>query len=131
MSLPKLESFLMIKSATILFLGLLMACTSQTEKRRLFSSSELKTVNDKPAFLKVHLKDGRLYVFSHWRVDENNQTLTGEGYVYDASRQKSESGRFSTNLDSIAICETNATQSNPAIAAMAIVTGASLSLTIY
>ncbi len=117
-------------------LGILLSlfapgCESYVLKRRLVHSPPVAFTGKRPTFLKAHLRNGEVYVFSEWRVDETRGIVWGIGDRFDANRVKLSSGQLSVELDSVAIFETNSTDTSPAVAALTVVTGASLALTVF
>jgi len=76
------------------------------------------------------MKDGRLYVWSTWRVDEETGVVSGDGNRLEVDRIHAATGFFRVPIADVALFETNAPpRASPMIAPMAIVTGASLALT--
>jgi hypothetical protein len=59
-------------------------------------------------YLKVHMRDGQLYVLRSWQLNEERSVLTGRGARYDRERvAKGTSKAYSIALDSIALLEAN------------------------
>jgi hypothetical protein len=93
-----------------------------TETRRL-------DVNASP-ILKAHMKDGRLYVFASWSVNEQTRVVSGAGRLLDVSRQHEQAGPFVVAIADVALFETNVPpRTSPALAPLAVVTGVSLGVT--
>jgi hypothetical protein len=92
---------------------MLSACQSNKYvfRKTYQSSNELIHNNvNKPNqhFLKVHMKNGDLYVFQKtWEIDENSNYINGFGQRFDYNRKPIDAGSFSIPIDSIAIFETN------------------------
>jgi hypothetical protein len=76
------------------------------------------------------MQDGRLYVLSQWQVGPAGRTVAGSGELLDQNRRVIQSGEFSVDIDSVAVFETNIVQTSPAVAALAVISGASVALTI-
>jgi len=57
--------------------------------------------------IKVHMKDGSLYILNSWKVDENKRILKGNGTYYSIDRTISNVNNFEIPIDSIAIIESN------------------------
>ncbi|HEV7555015.1 MAG TPA: hypothetical protein VGO00_06170, partial [Kofleriaceae bacterium] len=88
-------------------------------------SARLDTIDHKAPFLKVHMRDGDLFVLSSWTVDEQQQVLIGRGDQLGADRVAVPSSPNRTiPLADVALFETNTIVTSPSVAAMAIVTGA-------
>lgn len=58
-------------------------------------------------FLKVHYKNGNVAVYKKWVLSEDEISLYGDGKLFDARRTLVEDGKISTDLNQIAIIETN------------------------
>lgn len=59
-------------------------------------------------FLKAHMKNGDLYVFTNaWRFNAEQDNVEGYAQKYDFNRKALDNGNFSLPVDSIAILETN------------------------
>lgn len=98
--------------------------------RGLLPPAELGRVRaeDSP-YLKAHMKDGRLYVLSKWTADGG--AVKGTGQLVEVDRIHSRSGVFEVHFADVALFETNApVRTSPALAAMLVVTGASIAVTV-
>jgi hypothetical protein len=89
------------------------------------------TLDHRSPFLKVHLRDGSLLVLSNWEVDPEERACRGSGTRFDLERRAAPSGPLSVPLDSVAVFETNVVGIAPAVAALTVLSGASLALTVY
>lgn len=107
-------------------LALQLACVRHIERT---VTPELVTVDHKAPFLKVHMKSGDLFVLSEWKADEQHRRVTGRGDQLGADRAVVKSGPHDIAMADVALYETNAIVTSPSIAAIAIVTGASLAVT--
>ena len=106
------------------------ACTKRVD-RAVVEPTALATVDHKAPFLKVHMRDGSLYVLSAWVANESARLVTGTGTRYAADRKALPETSHSVALDSVALFETNVTRSSPSVGALAIVTALSASVTVY
>ena len=88
--------------AVVLQLG----CAS-TVHRTLKKPEEARTLDRKSKFLKVHMRDGGLYVLGDWQVDESKGQLVGSGAFYNANRKQVSSGNQVIALAEVALLETN------------------------
>lgn len=116
----------------ILLLALGASCAQQPPlARQLVAPGEATRINPrKSPVLKAHLKDGRVFVFSRWVVNEQARVVTGFGQVLDIARRAGPSGTLDVPLDAVALFETNEPiRSSDALAGMTVVTGASLVVT--
>ena len=101
------------------------ACVRHLERT---VTPQIATVDHKAAFLKVHMRNGDLFVLSEWKADEPRRRVTGRGDQLGSDRALVRRGDHDVAMDDVALYETNAIVTAPSIAAMAIVTGASLVL---
>ncbi|HJQ87670.1 MAG TPA: hypothetical protein VJ820_09435 [Propionibacteriaceae bacterium] len=91
----------------------------------------MATVDRRSPFLKVHARNGYLYLLSGWTVQESARTITGDGEHIDSARQTISRGRFTISLEDVALLETNVVHRSSAVAGLAIVTGVSAAVTAY
>ena len=117
--------------ATLLCSILLSSCMVQTQKRKLIPPEQIQSLDGKLPFLKVHMLNGKVYILSNWNENSEEKTISGWGELQGINREVDEKGAFTIPLDSVAIFETNVVQTSPAVAALAILTGASVVLTFY
>ena len=106
-------------------------CGATRLRRSLHSVADVQTLDRRSAYLKVHAKDGQLYVLSEWSVDEAARQISGLGERLSLARERLEAGRLTVSLDDVALIETNVVQRSPAIAALAVVTGISVAVTAF
>lgn len=90
----------------------------------------LHTVDMDAAYLKAHMKDGSLYVLGSWRIDEANAAVTGVGDWFGPDRIAPRRGAFTVKFADVSLYETNTIITSPGVAAMAVVTGLSIGVTI-
>jgi hypothetical protein len=112
--------------------GVLLAdgCTNRVV-RTTFQADALGTVDRKSPWLKVHMRDGSLYLLAAWTVDDSTRTISGSGPHYALDRTKLPDSTHQLSLDSIALFETNVVRPSPTIGALTIVTGLSVGVTMY
>lgn len=68
----------------------------------------IHTANPAPDYLKVHMKNGEVFVFvSGWVADSLGKTVTGAASRYDVNRLFIDSGAVALQAADIAIIETN------------------------
>ena len=106
-------------------------CTAGRLQRSLKPPEQAKTVDQRSPYLKVHMKDGELYVLSNWRIDESARQVVGEGERLGLERKTLERDTFTIPLDAVALFETNVVHHSPAVAALAVITGISVAVTVY
>src|SRR5688572_12788541 len=104
-----------------------MSGCAQTVQRDLKQPDAAATLDKRAPFLKVHLRDGRLYLLEAWQVDSQARTVSGKGQLLGADRVVLGSGLYAVNLDSIALFETNVVQQSSnvnVLTALSVITGA-------
>ena len=68
-------------------LFMLLGCTGTKLIRSSFSPEELLIDNTTHSkIIKIHLKDGGLYVLDDWQINQSSDTITGYGKYYDFKR---------------------------------------------
>jgi hypothetical protein len=108
-------------------LGLSLACVHRLERT---VTPQLVTVDHEVPYLKVHMKNGDLFVLSAWQADEPHKQVTGRGEQLGADRVRVHAGEHRIAMADVALYETNTIVTSPSIAAMAVVTGASIALSV-
>jgi hypothetical protein len=103
-------------------------CARKLE-RTLVAPEASATLDDESRYLKVHMRDGGLYVLTDWSVDEERRVVTGVGDRFDARRAVIDSGTARIRLDQVVLFETNVVKTPGAVAGMAVVTGLSVAIT--
>lgn len=116
-----------ISMSLIPFSLLFLECKSRRISRELYQVEAAKDINPKREYVKVHLKNGDLYVLNSWTYNESNRILTGIGTHLDYNRRLIEdrsktTGRppFSISLEEVVLLETNDKGTNPGVAVMVI-----------
>jgi hypothetical protein len=105
------------------------ACLESRLNRALNTPAQIQTLDHRSAYLKVHMKDGGLYLLSKWQVDGARQEVSGEGDRLGLARETLASGPFNVALRDVALLETNVLQRSPSAAALAVITGVSVAVT--
>jgi hypothetical protein len=105
------------------------ACLESRLDRAFKTPDQIQTLDNRSPYLKVHMKDGGLYLLSQWQVDELKRQVSGEGDRLGLARQKMESGSFAVALADVALLETNVLQRSPSATALAVITGISVTMT--
>ncbi len=98
------------------------------ERIRRKVSSELVTVDKESPFLKVHMRNGDVYVLRKWSVDE--ASLSGFGQRQGVDRRTSPEGTHAIPLNDIALFETNVVETSPSIAALAVIGTVSVAVSV-
>ncbi|MDQ3995736.1 MAG: hypothetical protein M3303_01825 [Gemmatimonadota bacterium] len=116
----------------LLVAALLTACGRVTTlQRKLVDPAAVTTIDRRLPFLKAHLRQGHVVVLSRWEVDTTGGAVVGDGERLDVNRQVVGAGAQRIPLDSVALFETNVVLTHGSVAALGVVTGASLALTAY
>src|SRR5947208_5945161 len=105
------------------------ACLETRLDRTLKTPDQIQTLDHRSPYLKVHMKDGGLYLLSKWQVDGTKQQVSGEGDRLGLARERIGSGPFAVALGDVALLETNVLQRSPSAAALAVITGVSVAVT--
>ncbi len=89
----------------------------------------------KEEFLKAHLKNGEVHIFTGaWSVDTIQDIVTGLGSSYDYNRIKVSEGLIAIPIDSVAIFETNSKldgTEKKRVRALAILAGVDVALGVF
>lgn len=116
---------------TLVGLGVLAAgCTPRVE-RRLSAPGTTGRTDKRAAFMKVHMKDGSLFVLQNWTTAENDSVIRGDGARYTMDRVTVEQGSYRIATADIAILETNVVKLPAALLPLGVITGVSLGMTAY
>ena len=116
-----------MKRAIALLAALSLSCVHRLERK---VGPTLQTVDATAPFLKIHMRNGDLYVLSHWTVDDNLHGVVVNGVHYGPARRTEVAARYAIKIEDVALFETNTVVSSPSIAAMAVVTGLSVAVTV-
>ena len=112
--------------ATVLVASLGTAGCVERIRRKV--SPSLDTVDKQTAFLKVHMRNGDVYVLRRW--DLRGTTLSGFGQRQGVDRRTSTDQTYEIPMGDVALFETNVVQSSPTIAALAVVGTISVALSV-
>ncbi len=116
--------------AFLLFVSILTTACASKLTRQLVEPESAATLDRKAAILKAHMLDGRVYVLRDWNVA--GARVSGDGELLGVNRAVENTGTFGFSIDSVAIFETNSLSTYPpAVAALSILTVASVGLAIY
>jgi hypothetical protein len=101
------------------------------ESFRTSSISTIQNLKNISPFMKVHMLNGNLYVFSSWNTDDARSIITGNATLYNSARDSLSQQTFTIGLDSIALLETNVIRNSGSALAMTVFTGITAAVTIY
>ena len=114
-----------------LCLTICSGCAVKRQTRALTPPEKAGTLDKKSAYLKAHMRDGRVLILSAWKIDEAQRIVSGEGVMLGINRDTLKSGPLTLAIDSVAIFETNRLQMSPTVDVMGVLTVASAALTIF
>ncbi|MEP7326392.1 MAG: hypothetical protein ABI836_10625, partial [Gemmatimonadota bacterium] len=114
----------------LFILAILVACGTKTQERRLVAPEQATTLDHRSPWLKVHMRNGDLYVLSQWRTDSLSGTVSGSGEHLDHNRLIQTDGPQQVVMDSVALLETNVLHTSGGVAAMTVLTGISAAVTV-
>ena len=103
------------------------SCTPRIERKQ---GPTLETVDLKAEYLKAHLRSGEVVVLSKWIIDDARREVIGIGERMGLDRLAAVPGEFRIGFDEVALYETNTVVTSPVVAAMAVVTGLSVAVSI-
>jgi hypothetical protein len=115
---------------TIVLIPLLVVGCVQRLNRTL-TVPGVETVDRKAPFLKVHMRDGSLYLLSPWIANEAERRVSGTGSHFAPDRQVLNQGELSVSLDSVALFETNVARPSPSVAALGVITGITAAAAVF
>jgi hypothetical protein len=127
------QSALIVAVLASLFPGLLTSGCAHKVVRNIIPSenvSKLRAEANESSFLKVHMKNGQVYILQPWIADESTRTISGKGQVVDANRSQVTTGEFQIPLDSVAMFETNDRRPSSSVAVLSVITGLSAAVTV-
>lgn len=107
--------------------SLTSACTPRIERKQ---GPTLETVDLKAEYLKAHLRNGEVVVFSKWIIDDALREVIGSGERMGLDRVVAVPGELRVRFDEVALYETNTVVTSPVVAAMAVITGISVAVSI-
>jgi len=106
---------------------LFMECRSRQISRELYQVEAAKDINPNRQYVKVHLKNGDLYVLNSWNYSSSDSIFTGLGTHLDYNRRAIEERSQATSIvpfkipmQDVVLLETNDKGTNPGIAALVI-----------
>ncbi len=73
-------------------------------------------------FIKLHMKNGDLYVLNNWIVDSKSSSVNGTGKLVNANREIISEGQFTVPVKEIVIAETNHIKSSSALGTLTVLT---------
>ncbi len=115
---------------TLLLVLAATAC-AKTLQRSVTRPEHVATIDRRAPYLKVHTASGEVYVLSPWENRMDSAVVAGSGVLLGVNRDTLARGTFTIPIDSVALFETNVTHTHGAVAALAVLTGMSVGVTVY
>jgi hypothetical protein len=102
-------------------------CTSSRIERTVSPPERLlgKNVSGED-YLKLHMKNGELYVLSNWEVNKDTRQISGVGRQMNFNREILNEGEFNVQMQEVVLAETNLISESSAIlglSALTVITG--------
>jgi hypothetical protein len=129
-----------LRSSLAFVLGAVLAgCAAHTIERSTLDRDSLSKISaeklDKlkaaSPYLKAHMRNGNLYLFSKWEFDRPDSTISGQAILFDPNRDTLGEGARVVGLDSVALVETNVIKRSGSATAMTIMMGITAAVTVY
>ncbi|MFT3693330.1 MAG: hypothetical protein QM831_09340 [Kofleriaceae bacterium] len=86
------------------------------------------TVDQRPPFLQIHMRDGQMFNLDTWTVHEQEKVIDGDGTRFSTGRKDLGRGHFTIKMSDVALYSTNTVESSPSVAGLAVVTGVSVAI---
>jgi len=119
----------------LIFTLIVSACGPSKLKKTVYEQPQTSSIPDYLKVIKVHMKNGELFVLSHWELDNSEKTVNGKGSHFDADRNEIlTDAQFSIPISNIALFEGNAIDNNGQtgqIVSMSAVSFLNLFLSVY
>jgi hypothetical protein len=100
------------------------------EAVRAWTSSQVEIERSLSPFLKLHMRNGDLFVLEDWRVESGTDAVMGRGSRYDPDRREVGAGDYTVPIDSVALFETNVLKGSGAQAALTVMAGITVGIGI-
>lgn len=91
---------------------------------------DVKALGKSSPYMKVHMRNGNVYVLEDWSTDSTRQLIEGYGTLYSAQRDVLDQRRFRIGVDSVAIFETNVLRTSMAGRALTLFMGITAAVTV-
>lgn len=104
--------------------GTFYSCSDLTKINRIVSKDI--PISTKSPTLKAHMKNGSVYIFSSWKVNDSTRTVIGNGDLYDFNRKNVGQDFYTLFVDSVILFETNVREPSSVITPMTLMTGISV-----
>ena len=101
------------------------------ETLRQSTRKDIQDLKNQSPFLKAHMKNGNLYLFDLWDMDNAHATISGHASLYGAMRELIRKDDCTLGLDSIALLETNVIRNSGSSTALTVFTGITTAITAF
>ena len=109
----------------------LFGCSgTQKVDRSITYPDRYETLDHQSPFLKAHLRDGELVMFSKWSVDTVARAIKGDGQFYDLNRSLLDERSLQLSIDSVALFETNVVGQSGGVTSLAIMSAVSAAISV-
>lgn len=127
----RIRGYLCLVAAIFMVLNFTSCAYNRIKRTITVSPVEVQRQQQVSPFLKAHMRDGRVYVLSSWKVNEKEKKVSGKGELFDINRNFLERGDFEISLEDVAIFETNVIKGSPYLTGMIVISALSVGLSIY
>ena len=73
-------------------------------------------------FLKLHMKNSNLYLLENWTGNSKNDSLSGEGKLFNPNRELISEGKYDISLNQVVLAETNQIRGETGTGILAVLT---------
>lgn len=124
----------------ILLVLVLLSCTMlkkiqresmPADRFKKLSNKQLELKMKSSPFLKMHMKNGNVYILQNWAMDSTRGKITGQGVLLNARREKLFQGNVQVGVDSVVLFETNVLKQSGSATALTVFTGITVAITAY
>ncbi|MBI5021483.1 MAG: hypothetical protein HZB59_08610 [Ignavibacteriales bacterium] len=100
-------------------------CNVYSLKRLTTTPDSVQKIDPNIPFLKAHLKDGSVALFTKWTFDEPHKQVIGHSVFFNIDREIEKEGQDSIAFERVALFETNVINPSGAAGTMSVVTAGS------
>jgi hypothetical protein len=93
-------------------------------------SADATLVDRQAPYLKAHLRDGSLLVFSNWKIDDEAKTVSGHARRYPPDRHVFAEAETTLPVGDVALFESNVVVTSPTVTALTVIAVASAIVTV-
>lgn len=121
----------------LLTLILLTSCVTKKVGRELLSIEEAKKLSDDQKYMKLHARNGHVFIFKQWQFDDELKIVKGNAKHLGVNRQVLQNSQtfgnyYEISYDDVVIVETNYLGGkNPGVALLGVATAVTSALAVY